>query len=297
MPAASILILMLCNVLWALNVVVSKLVVDDLAVPPLFFAFCRSLVVACLLFPAFRQPHARLAKIMLIGLAIGGGSFALLFMGLKTASPSAAGIVSLSGAPMTVLFAVLLLGEKIHWRRILGIVLTLAGVGIAIGSPSATAMGNTGGLLLVFAAGVVGALGSVYFKQIDVRALDMQAWAGLSSALVLLPLTLTFEGGQWDALANTPTEFTAALLFAGVVVSIGAHTAYYRMLQQHDANLVVPLTLLTPLLTIAFGALITGDTIGWPLIIGGGLAMAGVAIIILRPSSKLFKPLLVRPRL
>lgn len=295
MPAASVLILMLCNVLWALNVVVSKLVVDDLAVPPLFFAFCRSLMVACLLFPLFRQPHAQLAKVLLVGLAIGGGSFALLFMGLETASPSAAGIVSLSGAPMTVLFAVLLLGEKIHWRRSLGIALTLVGVGIAVGSPSS--LGYAGGLLLVFAAAVVGALGSVYFKQIEVRALDMQAWAGLSSAVVLLPLTLTFESGQQASLARAPMEFTAALLFASVVVSIGAHTAYYRMLQQHDANLVVPLTLLTPLLTIAFGALITGDAIGWPLIIGGALAMAGVAIIVLRPSTSLFKPLLVRPRL
>jgi O-acetylserine/cysteine efflux transporter len=59
----------------------------------------------------------------------------------------------------------------------------------------------------------------------------------------------------------------------------------------------VPLTLLTPLLTIAFGTWLTGDEIGWPLIVGGGLAIIGVAIIVIRPSRNIFKPLLVRPRL
>ena len=62
------------------------------------------------------------------------------------------------------------------------------------------------------------------------------------------------------------------------------------------STLVVPLTLLTPLLTIAFGAWLTGDAIGWPLLAGGALAMVGVAVIVVRPSSKLFKPLLVRSR-
>ena len=41
----------------------------------------------------------------------------------------------------------------------------------------------------------------------------------------------------------------------------------------------------------------TGDEIGWQLLIGGAVALVGVAIIVLRPSTTLFKPLLVRGRL
>ena len=84
--------------------------------------------------------------------------------------------------------------------------------------------------------------------------------------------------------------------FAGIVVSVGAHSAYYHLLQRHDANLLVPLTLVTPLLTIGFGAWLTGDPIGPRLLIGAGLAIAGVAIIVIRPSRSIFKPLLVRVR-
>lgn len=295
MNLRTILILMLCNLVWALNVVVSKIVVDDLAVPPLFYACGRSLLVALALAWLLRPLPKELGKVLLIGLAIGGGSFALLFIGLQTASPSAAGIISLSSAPMTVVFAMIFLGERVRWRRGLGILLTLAGVLLAMGSPSGMSGGV--GVLFLFAAAVIGALGSVFFKRIEISARAMQAWSGVASVIVLAPLSLALESGQVDALMSAPLEIAAALFFASIVVSVGAHTAYFRVLQENDANLVVPLTLMTPLLTILFGALITDDPIGWRLLAGGALAIAGVAIIVLRPSGNLFKPMLVRPRL
>lgn len=296
MNAASIAMLMVCNVVWALNVVVSKIAVDDLAVPPLFYAALRSLVVALALVYHLRTVPRQLGKVLLIGLAISGGSFALLFIGLQTASPSAAGIVSLTGAPLTVLFAILFLQETVRWRRALGMVLTFVGVAIAIGSPSGLASGWTG-LAFVFAGAVVGALGSVFFKKIEIGAVAMQAWAGLASIAVLFPLSFALESNQAASVAAAPLAVVACLLFAGLVVSVGAHSVYYRLLQRHDANLVVPFTLLQPLLTIGFGAWLTGDPVGWQLLFGSAIALVGVAIIIVRPSMSVFKPLLVRPRI
>lgn len=295
MPLRAILILLACNVVWALNVVVSKVAVDDLAMPPLFYAALRSLIVAAALFPLLRKVPTDLWRVMLVGLAISGGSFGLLFIGLKTASPSSAGIVSLAGAPLTVLFAILFLREQVRWRRALGIVLTLVGVDIAIGSPSGMEAGA--GLGFVFASAVVGALGAVFFKRMEIGAVQMQAWAGVASVLALFPLSLLLETGHVAAITAAPLAIAACLFFAAVVVSVGAHSAYYRMLQQYDANVVAPFTLLTPLLTIALGAWLTGDEIGWTLLLGGGVALAGVAIIVLRPTRNVFKPLLVRPRL
>ena len=294
MPFRAILILLACNVVWALNVVVSKIAVDELSVPPLFYAALRSLLVVIALAPMLRVVPKELWRVMLIGLAISGGSFSLLFVGLQSASPSTAGIVSLSGAPLTVLFAILFLREQVRWRRALGIVLTLVGVAIAVASPTGMEAGT--GLAYLFASAVIGALGSVFFKRLEIGAVEMQAWAGLSSIIVLFPLSFFIETGQGVALANAPLEVIGCLAFASIIVSVGAHSAYYKMLQQHDTNLVVPLTLLTPLLTIALGTWLTGDEVGWKLLLGGAIALAGVAIIILRPTRNVFKPLLVRPR-
>ena len=288
-------IIMVCNVVWALNVVVSKIAVSDLETPPLFYAFLRSAIVALALLPLLRPVPKQLGRVMLIGLAISGGSFALLFMGLQTASPSAAGVVSLSGAPMTVLFAILFLGERIRWKRGLGIALAFGGVLYAM--TGGNQMEASTGLILILAGAVVGALGTVFMKQLDISSIRLQAWAALASVLVLLPLSLAMETGQATSWRAAPWELAACLVFAAIVVSVGAHTAYYRLLQENDANLVVPLTLMTPILTIVFGAWLTGDAVSTRLVVGGAIALAGVAIIVLRPTRNIFKPLLVKTRI
>ncbi|MCP9222825.1 DMT family transporter [Erythrobacter sp. LQ02-29] len=295
MSFRTIALLFLVNLIWAANVVVSKLAVGDLGIPPLFYALLRSVIVVAALAPLLRPVPQGLLRVMLVGLAISGGSFALLFVGLKTASPSAAGIVSLSGAPLTVLFAILILKERVRWRRAGGIVLAFVGVGIAVASPSGWANGS--GLGWVGLSAIVGALGSVFVKRVEIDSVRLQAWAAVASTIVLTPLTLATEGEQFASLATHPWEATACLLYAALVTSVGAHSLYYRLLQHNEANMIVPFTLLCPLMTVGLGASITGDAIGWPLIIGGLIAVAGVAVIVLRPSQVMPKQFLVRPRL
>lgn len=295
MSARTLAIITLCNIVWALNVVVSKIAVTDLHTPPLFYAMLRSVIVALALLPLLRPVPAQLWKVMLLGLAISGGSFALLFMGLETASPSAAGVVSLSGAPMTVLFAVLFLGERIRWKRGLGIALAFGGVMFAMVGESQ--LETSTGLMLVFASAVVGALGTVFVKQLDLSSIRLQAWAAVASVLVLLPLTAMLESDHAASWQVAPWELAACLFFAAIIVSVGAHTAYYRLLQDNDTNLIVPLTLFTPILTIVFGAWLTGDEIGGRLIAGGAIALLGVAVIVIRPSSTFTRRFLVKTRI
>jgi len=295
LPLSALGIMLFCNVAWAMNVVVSKIAVSTLGLPPLFYTVLRSATVLIVLFPLLRSVPARLPLVLAVGFAVTGGSFGLQFIGLQTASPSAVGIVNLSGAPLTVLFAILFLGEEVRWRRGLGMALALGGVGLAIGAPSGSS--DPVGLGFAFVGVLIGAFASVFVKRLAIGAVALQAWAALASLALMLPATAMLESGQIAAVQAAPLAVAGCVVFAGVVVSVGAHSAYFRLFQTYDANLIVPLTLLTPLLTIAFGTWLTGDTIGWSLIVGGSLAIIGVAIIVIRPSRNIFKPLLVRPRL
>lgn len=293
LPLSALGIMLFCNLAWAMNVVVSKIAVATLGVPPLAYTAMRSATVVAVLCPLLlRAVPARLPLVLLIGFAITGGSFGLQFIGLQTASPSAVGIVSLAGAPLTVLFAIIFLGEEVGWRRGLGMALALGGVALAIGAPSGSS--DPVGLGFAFAGVFLGAFAAVFVKRLEVGAASLQAWAGVSSLALMAPASMIFESGQVQALAAAPLAVAGCVLFAGVVVSVGAHSAYFMLFQRYDANLVVPLTLLTPLLTIAFGTWLTGDSIHWPLIVGGTMALIGVAIIVLRPAKRLAKPQLVR---
>lgn len=296
MPAWSILVLIACNIVWALNVIVGKVAVDDLAVPPLFFAGLRSAIVVIALLPLLlRALPQRLPQVLAVGLAISGGSFALLFMGLQTADPATAGAVGLVGAPMTVLFAIIFLGETVRWRRGLGMALAFGGVLLAILSKGA--MAASGGAMLVLASALVGALGAVFVKRLEMDGMTLQAWAAVASTAVLLPLSAVSEQGQVAAMAAAPWTLAGCLLFASLVVSIAATGTYFVLFKKFEANMVVPLTLLHPLMTIGFGAWLTNDVVGWRLLLGAGIALAGVAIIVIRPSETFTKRFLTRPRI
>lgn len=267
--------------IWAFNNVLSKIIVTDWAIPPLFYASLRFAVVALVMLP-WLLPMPRPAwRIMLIALFLGGGSFSLLFVGLQTTSPSAAAIILQLGVPFTMLLSVLVLGERIHWRRGVGIALTLIGVLIVTWRPDGLSLST--GLWFVAASAFAGAAGAVLMKQVNgVTPFRFQAWVGLISSIVLTLASAVFENGQWASAMATGWPLLVAVLFTALVVSVGAHSVYYHLIDRYEANLLAPLTLMTPLGTIALGVLITHDHFDLRMGVGGGLAMLGVLIVALR---------------
>lgn len=274
-------LLVLVCLLWASNNIISKYAVSYLEAPPLFYAAVRFAVVALAVFP-WLLPMPRPAwRLLAVCLLMGGGNFALLFIGLRTATPSAAAVVSQVGVPITTLLSVLMLGERIRWRRALGIALTLAGALAVMWDPRGFVLST--GLMFVVAAAFAGSLGAVMMKQMEgVKPLQFQAWVGVSSVLPLAALSAIFEPGQVQAGLNAGWRFWAAAVYSGLVVSVGAHTLYYALIQRYEANLISPLTLMTPLATIALGVAILGDPFGPRMAIGTAIALMGVLIIALR---------------
>ncbi len=281
MKLRDFLLLVLICLVWGYSNVLSKIVVGNWGVPPLFFAAVRFAVVIAATIPwLLPMPRPRW-RILVIGLLMGAGNFALLFIGLQTASPSAAAVVIQIGVPFTTLLSIVLLGERIHWRRGLGIALTLAGVLLVVWNPEGVSL--SAGLWFVVGAAFTGSLGAVLMKQVeDVAPLRFQAWVGLVSFLPLALATALFEEGQWASASAIGWPFVGAVLFAALVVSVIGHTSYYGLIRRYEANLLAPLTLMTPLFTIAFGVMLTGDRLDLRMVAGAMLALAGVLVVALR---------------
>ena len=274
------LLLVAICLLWAINNVVSKVVVAQWHVPPLLYSALRFGIVLLATLPWLRPMPRPAWRIIAVGLLMGGGTFALLFMALQTVTPSEAAVVSQAGVPITTLLSIIMLGERIAWRRALGITLTLIGVLLVVWEPGFTI---SSGMLLVLAGAFAGSLGAVLMKQMDeIAPLRFQAWVGLTSFVLLAPLTVALEQPQWSAAVNVGWPFVAALLFSALVVSVIAHTAYYVLIQRYEANLLAPLTLITPLATIGLGVAITGDRLDAQTVIGTAIALSGVLIVALR---------------
>jgi len=288
-------LLMAMCLVWAVNNIISKYVVSILEVPPLFYAAGRFLIVAVCLFPFLLPAPKPLWKLILTAFLMGAGSFGLMFVGLKDATPSSAAVVLQLGMPATLILSMIFLGERVRWRRGLGIALTFAGVLTVMWNPHGLTL--SGGLMLIAASTVMSAAGSVMTKQIEgIRPIAFQAWVGVSSLAPTVGLSLWLEPQALDVALAAGWQFWAALAFSALIVSLIAHTVYVTLLQRYEANLISALILVTPLATIGLGVAVLGDPFGPRLAIGSALALAGVLIIALRGSQVMALLLAMRNR-
>jgi drug/metabolite transporter (DMT)-like permease len=270
--------------MWATHSVVSKIVVTGMEIPPLFYAAVRYGIVAILALPWLRPMPRPTWRILLVGFLMGGGGFALFFLGIKTASPSSAAVVTQLGLPITALLSVVMLGEKIYWRRGIGIALTFAGGVLVMWHPGG-GFPISSGLALILGSAAAGSLAAVMMKQMEgVQPLRFQAWIGLASVVPLGLLTAGFETGQITRSMDAGWTFLAALLFSALVVSMVSHTIYYSLIGKYPANLIAPMMIMNPLLTVALGILVTGDQFDARMALGTGIALCGVLIITLKPN-------------
>ena len=224
------LLFIVCFV-WGLNIVITRWVVFDAAVPPLFFAAIRFLGVALLLIPFLRPVPEDLKTLLLISFFIGAGHFALLFVGLANAEASAASIVSQLGVPFATIMSMMFLGETIGWRRLIGILMAFAGVILIAVDPASFTI--TLGLLYIAGAAFIGSVGGILMKRMPpISALQMQAWIGLFSFAPLFLVSAVLEQGQMSMFTSGDWRIWAATLFAVVGVAIFGHGAFYHLRAQ-----------------------------------------------------------------
>lgn len=275
------LVLMLTvDVVWGLNFVVSKFGVETWQ--PLYFAALRFLLLSVLLAPWLRWVPGRMRHVALFALCMGTLHFVLILTGMSlTDNVSSVAIAVQANVPFAMLLAVLFLGERIRWRRTLGLVLALSGV-VAIGFDPAV-FNHLDALALVLAAALSGAVGTVLARHLrDVPAFTLNAWIGVLSGLPLLGLSLLVENGHLGLLQNAGWLGWGAVLGSCLGASLFGHSALYHLLHYYPVNVVSTLTLLAPIFGIAFGVLLWGDVLSWKLLAGAAVTLAGCAIITLR---------------
>lgn len=295
MSARDFALLMVMCAIWAVNNIVSKYVVSGLDVPPLFYAAARFVIVAVALIPFLRPAPRPIWRLMLTAFLMGGGNFGLMFVGLKYSTPSTAAVVLQLGMPATLVLSMIFLGEKIRWRRGLGIALTFAGVLTVMWNPDGFALSP--GLMLVAGATLISAVGVILTKQIEgMRPITFQAWVGAVSVLPMALLSAIFEPGQVQKAIAAGWPFVGLVVYSAVVVSLGAHTLYVTLLQKYEANLISALIQVTPLATIALGVIVLHDPFGPRLVIGSALTVVGVLIIALRSSQVMAMLMAMRNR-
>lgn len=267
---------------WASNFIISKVALTELHLPPLFFSAVRfGLVLLATLPWLLPMPRPRW-RMLAVGLLMGAGGFGLVSIGLLTASPSSAAVVTQLGVPITALLSVFMLGERISWRRGIGIALAFSGAMAVMWNPSGLSLSY--GLIFVLLSAFASALGIVMVKQLgSVQPFQFQAWVGLASAVPLGIASAFLETGQVTRAFEAGWWFVATVAYAALAVSLAGHSLFFRLVQKYEANLISTLTLMCPLMAIGLGVVLLGDRFDWRMAAGTAVVLAGVLMIVITP--------------
>jgi O-acetylserine/cysteine efflux transporter len=279
------ILLMVCT-FWGLHFSVMKFAVDTLGVPPLFYAALRITLVGLILMPVLRWHPGQMRAVLLGGLGFGALNYAFMFPALNLTTASAAAISIELYMPFSILLSVIFLKERLGLWRSIGAALAFIGVVIiGLGAPPEEAQaGFALGIALMACGAMAEAMGAVCVKSVKgISPIQLLAWFGVVGGVVLWPITLFLETDQLRVLApDTRWPFALCLAYSVGLVSLAAHGSYYWLLQRLPIHTVAPSGLLTTVIGVAGGALILGETLTTTLLIGGGVTIAGIAIILWR---------------
>lgn len=276
--------ILLIDLLWAFNIVAIKEAVT--AMPPLLSVALRYAVVLLVCASSLKLVEGRMRLVLLTGAVTGALQFGLGAASYQVATNlSALAIAGQLGVPLSLLLAILIDGERIAWRRTIGILLAIAGVMLLVFDPRIA--DERLGIFLTFGASLCWAAGNLLFRRLTgIPVLTLYAWQAIVSIPLLLLASAFLEPGGIAALPAVPLGAFAWVVYSAIAASLVGHAGMAWLLQRYPVTLITPFTLPTPLLAVGFATLAYGTPITPLMWLGGALTILGVSIIALRTARK-----------
>ena len=263
--------------------VATRIVVDQAG--PASLALLRYAIGFCCLAPFVlaAAPRARFARrdllpIGLLGIAQFGLLIALLNYGLRFIPSARAALIFATFPLLTMVIAAALGHERLSARRTVGVLLTMAGVAVALGEKAAgspAAPNEWTGEVAVFASALCGAACSVLYRPYLARyaALPVSAFAMLASVGFLAVLAV--PEGFFGALPRFSAGGWLAVLFIGAGSGIGYYLWLWA-LNHASATEVTAFLALSPITAAWLGALVLGERTSTASVIGLALVAVGL---------------------
>ena len=284
MSALQVVCAVAVPLLWGYQFVAIK--VGVLEFPPLFFLALRFLAIGVLLVPFVKRPtRQQVGPVAAISLFLGGLSFGLFYVGLGLGSGSMSAIAYQLATPFTVLLAWPLLAEKPSAATSIGVAIAFAGVVALAAGPGLTA--NALPLLLVVGAAFAFAMSNVLTKRYGpFDPLMLMGWSSLLTVPQVALMSLLLEHGQLASLATADQRGWLALAYTIFIGGILGFGLWFWLIARCSMGRVAPFGLLLPVFAVISSVLFLGDRVTPKLVVGGLLAISGVAITQVRPGPR-----------
>ncbi|HWI62058.1 MAG TPA: DMT family transporter [Symbiobacteriaceae bacterium] len=279
--------------IWGGLYVVSKYVLDY--IPPFTLLVLRFIIAGAIFGSlAVRRQEWRVKRRdlgLLLSLGLVGFTMSLgfQFWGTKLSSAHNGGLITAASPAFIVLFAFMLLRERLSAGRLVSVGLATAGVLAVVGPESGSGSAGGGqlwlGNLCLVGAAVTWALYTVMGKLATEKysSLTVSLYATISGLVFTLPVAYVSEW-QGLSLSGLPSLVWWGVAYVGVISTAVAFYLWVLGFSMVDAGTGSLFFFAQPLVAAVLGALLLGESLHWYFFVGAALIFAGVALSALQGS-------------
>jgi drug/metabolite transporter (DMT)-like permease len=273
--------------LWSANFIIGKVALREF--PPLLLGALRIGLAGAFLAPVYwRKARAAGASdglgsnlVLLMFLAACNVGNQLLFLiGLNRTTVAHSALIIGTG-PIFVLLAAAATGlERITPRKLVGMVIALAGVAVLVQQAPAPGAARTQATLagdaITALACILFSMFAVYGKKAAERysTVAVNGFAYVSGTALLLPVVL------WNArefpFAHVSPAGWSSLIYMALFPSVVCYLIYYHALSHISASRVSAFIYFEPLIATAMAVAFLGERLTAPLVAGGTVIFTGV---------------------
>jgi drug/metabolite transporter (DMT)-like permease len=261
----AVLLLLVCCAAWGFNQVAIK--VANQGISPMLQAGARSIFATLLVLAwaslrgikLFERDGTLWAGI-LVGLLF-AGEFLLLYIGLDHTTASR-GIILLYLAPFAVAAGAhfLIPGDRLTWRKMLGLLAALLGLVLAVGEGlAAPGRPTLKGDLMCLAAAVLWGATTVAVRASSLRFVSAEKTLiyQLAVSAVVLPLASAAAGEP--GISDLSPRVLLAFAYTVLVVAVLSYIVWFWLVRTYPPSRVAAFTFLSPVFGVLAGLLVLGE--------------------------------------
>ncbi len=204
----------------------------------------------------------------------------LVVFGLSMLPSGRAAILAYTMPAWAIPLSVLLLGERLTARKLLGLALGMAGMLLLVWDEFHRIQGAPRGALLVLGAAFTWAIGTILQKKYPVRAplAGFTAWLMLMGGMPIYVCALLFE--DFSKLADVSLASALGAAYNVLLAFAWAHWAWIKLATSVSVTVFSLSMLVIPVVGVFSGILVLGEQPGWPEYAALGLVLGSLTTVI-----------------
>lgn len=220
--------------------------------------------------------------LVLSGMAT-GASWLCYFRALGLGDVNKVVPIDKSSTVLTILLALIFLGEQITWIKAVAVVLIGVGTFLMIEKKKNTEekVPRRGWLIYAVLSAVFASLTSILGK-VGIDGVESNLGTAIRTAVVLaMSWLIVFNKGKQHAVRSIPRGELCFICLSGISTG-GSWLCYYKALRDGLASVVVPIDKLSILVSVAFSAVVFHERLRKKAALGLLLIVAGTLLMLVR---------------